>query len=338
MITSAGCNALDYLIHDPVSIHCVDINPHQNALLELKLAAIQALHYEEFFEMFGIGRIAGHRRIYTDRLRNRLTHNAKQIWDRRIDYFDPEGAGLYYHGTAGLFARGLSFYLKKCRRMQKDLQHFQTLRDLDEQAAFYRTKIARKLWSPAVRFLLRRPSMLAMLGVPVEQIRQIEYAGHRKVNSFIQERVDATLTTIPIKNNYFWRVYMNGHYDADCCPNYLKREFFQYLRNRTSRIHIQTASLTDFLQSAGRQFNVFVLLDHMDWLSKQPRLLEQEWLAIMNHAEPGARIIYRSGAVACNYIPEFAQRHLRFESGRANALHTLDRVGTYGSLHFAMVI
>ena len=27
MITSAGCNALDYMIHDPAGIYCIDVNP-----------------------------------------------------------------------------------------------------------------------------------------------------------------------------------------------------------------------------------------------------------------------------------------------------------------------
>src|SRR5262245_58898156 len=57
MITSAGCNALDYLLRDPLEIVCVDVNPHQTALLELKLAAIEKLSYEQFFEMFGKGRL-----------------------------------------------------------------------------------------------------------------------------------------------------------------------------------------------------------------------------------------------------------------------------------------
>jgi S-adenosylmethionine-diacylglycerol 3-amino-3-carboxypropyl transferase len=338
MITSAGCNALDYLIHDPVSIHCVDINPNQNALLELKLAAIQALRCEQFFDMFGNGRIPGHRRVYEGQLRHRLTQEAQQIWDARIDYFDPDGAGLYFHGTAGLVARALSFYLNTCRGMQKDLRQFQLIQDLDEQSEFYRTRIAPKLWSPTVRFLMRQPAVLSLLGVPTEQISQIRQDGHRKLSSFIEERLEATLTTIPMRHNYFWRVYINGYYDADCCPNYLKREFFQYLRKRVSRLHIQTSTLTDFLESAGRQFSVFVLLDHMDWLSNQPRLLEQEWRSIIDHAEPGARIIYRSGSVACDYIPDFARRHLQFQSDRAKQLHSRDRVGTYASLHFATVI
>ena len=34
MLTSAGCNALDYLLDDPTEVHCVDLNPRQNALLD----------------------------------------------------------------------------------------------------------------------------------------------------------------------------------------------------------------------------------------------------------------------------------------------------------------
>jgi S-adenosylmethionine-diacylglycerol 3-amino-3-carboxypropyl transferase len=337
MITSAGCNALDYMIHDPASIDCVDVNPIQNALLELKLAAIKALRYRDFFEMFGTGRIREHRSIYFDKLRNRLTSEAQAIWDRRIDYFDPEGVGLYFHGTAGLVARSLRFYMDTCLRMRADLHEFQFMRDLSEQAEFYYTKIAPKLWSPAVRFLMRRPAVLSLLGVPAEQIRQIQKDGHSNVSSFIEKQVEATLTTIPMQHNYFWRVYLNGHYSADCCPNYLKREFFQFLRSRISRMHVHTGTLADFLQSTDQRFSIFVLLDHMDWLSAEPRLLEEEWRAIIERAEPGARIIYRSGSVSCGYVPEFARRRLQFESEPTKQWHSRDRVGTYASFHFAKV-
>jgi len=38
VITSAGCNVLDYLLAGVEHIDAVDINPFQNALLELKIA------------------------------------------------------------------------------------------------------------------------------------------------------------------------------------------------------------------------------------------------------------------------------------------------------------
>ena len=43
VITSAGCNALDYALAGPRHVYAVDLNPRQNALLELKKAAIRAL-------------------------------------------------------------------------------------------------------------------------------------------------------------------------------------------------------------------------------------------------------------------------------------------------------
>src|SRR5262245_38770309 len=45
VITSAGCNVLDYALAGPAAIHAVDANPRQNALLELKLAAIRRLDF-----------------------------------------------------------------------------------------------------------------------------------------------------------------------------------------------------------------------------------------------------------------------------------------------------
>ncbi len=48
MITSAGCNALDYLLDGPAEIHAVDVNYRQNALLELKLAMIRRGEFADF--------------------------------------------------------------------------------------------------------------------------------------------------------------------------------------------------------------------------------------------------------------------------------------------------
>ena len=44
-ITSAGDNILDYLLEGPRRVHAVDLNPNQNHLLELKVAAFSALSY-----------------------------------------------------------------------------------------------------------------------------------------------------------------------------------------------------------------------------------------------------------------------------------------------------
>lgn len=58
-ITSGGCNVLPYVLTEPARVYAVDVNPRQNALLELKLAAIKTLDFQNFFSIFGEGRLPG---------------------------------------------------------------------------------------------------------------------------------------------------------------------------------------------------------------------------------------------------------------------------------------
>src|ERR1700742_4872147 len=64
MITSAGCNSLDYLLDGPAEMHAVDVNFRQNALLELKLAMIRRGEFADLFEFFGLGSHTEHERLY----------------------------------------------------------------------------------------------------------------------------------------------------------------------------------------------------------------------------------------------------------------------------------
>jgi S-adenosylmethionine-diacylglycerol 3-amino-3-carboxypropyl transferase len=64
VITSAGCNALDYVLAGAGHIHAVDVNPRQNALFELKLAGIRRLDFEHFFSLFGLGRLKDWSSVY----------------------------------------------------------------------------------------------------------------------------------------------------------------------------------------------------------------------------------------------------------------------------------
>src|SRR3954470_15753051 len=64
VITSAGCNALDYLLDGAGEVNAVDVNPIQNSLLELKRAAILSLDHTAFFELFGSGRTLQAKQMY----------------------------------------------------------------------------------------------------------------------------------------------------------------------------------------------------------------------------------------------------------------------------------
>ena len=51
MITTGGDNVLNYLIQNPDHIHTVDLNKHQNYLLEMKIAIIKVLSHDEAFRI-----------------------------------------------------------------------------------------------------------------------------------------------------------------------------------------------------------------------------------------------------------------------------------------------
>ncbi len=105
VITSAGCNALDYVLTEPNHVYAVDMNPRQNALLELKISAIRNLEYEDFFALFGKGRLPDGRTIYHDKLRASLTPWSQVYWDKWIKFFDNRRRSFYFRGTSGSFAR-----------------------------------------------------------------------------------------------------------------------------------------------------------------------------------------------------------------------------------------
>src|SRR5215470_17344789 len=82
VITSAGCNALDYLLAGAGEVNAVDVNPRQNALLELKVAAVRTLGHADFFDLFGNGYSPFARELYHDAVRARLSPRARHYWDK----------------------------------------------------------------------------------------------------------------------------------------------------------------------------------------------------------------------------------------------------------------
>ena len=84
VITSAGCNVLGYALLGPERIFAVDANPRQSALLELKIAGIRHLEFEDFFSLFGAGHHKNFHGIYQNTLRPPLGEFARNYWDERF--------------------------------------------------------------------------------------------------------------------------------------------------------------------------------------------------------------------------------------------------------------
>lgn len=347
VITSAGCNSLDYALLGPRAVHAVDMNFRQNALLELKVAGIRRLDFDDFFSLFGHGYHDGAADLYRRRLRGALTPRARKYWDRRIRWFTSPRGSFYFHGTSGTLAWMVNHYIDWVARVRPSLDRLLGAATLAEQQAVYTGELHGAFWRGYVRWAANRDATLSLLGVPRVQRQQVERYYPGGIARFIEDRITAVFTRLPLRDNYFWRVYLTGRYTRACCPEYLRRDNFERLRGGlVDRVHTHTTSLLDFLGSRPGPISRFVLLDHMDWLStlRQP-ILQAQWQALVETAASRSRLLWRSGGLHVDYVDPIEVRldRERYRLGElltyrrtlAEALHRQDRVHTYGSFYVA---
>jgi S-adenosylmethionine-diacylglycerol 3-amino-3-carboxypropyl transferase len=349
MITSAGCNALDYLLAGAGHVYAVDVNPRQNALLELKKAAILEFSHEELFAMFGRGVLPDYQNKYKTKLRKHLSAEAQFFWDDKIKFFSGKGwqKSFYFRGSSGFFAKLINVYIDRNPNLRSQLEQLFASSSLEEQSSLYFSQVKPRFWGPFVKWIVGRDLTLALLGVPKSQRIEIDTQYQGGVVKFIEDCIDNVFGRISLKDNYFWRLYVFGEYSEECCPEYLKESNNEKLKSVVRHgVSCHTMTISQFLKPIRNEITRFVLLDHMDWLSaKKKEALQQEWQAIFDAARPGARCIWRSGGVKVEYVDPLVIDHneqkrtvgelISYQSELAQKLHVLDRVHTYGSFYIA---
>ncbi len=351
VITSAGCNALDYALAGAGHVHAVDMNPRQNALLQLKLAAARQLDHGQFFQMFGRGKVPNWSTLYPQLLRPHLDAEVRAFWDRKGEMFAGKARrkSFYFRGTSGTFAWMVNYYIDRIAKLRDSVNALLAADSVEQQQdIFQQYKMADKLWRPMIRWVMRRDMTLAMLGVPRSQRRHIDESYPGGILQFVIDRVEAVFTRLPLKDNYFWRVYLTGEYTPDCCPEYLRPENFEAMRTSVQRrVTTHTSSVLDFVEQHPGEITRFILLDHMDWLTREPskKILTAEWQAIVSKAAPRARILWRSADLNGEFVNTLNIRVngdtqplgelLTYNRPLAEELHRQDRVHTYGSFCIA---
>ena len=354
VITSAGCNALDYALEAPDRIDTVDVNPRQNALLDLKLAAIRSLDYDKFFDLFGRGKTEHWAEVYTDGLRAELPEASRKFWDRNGKFFLGEGRrpSFYFRGSAGMFASGINWYINRRAKIRDEIEMLLAAETVEEQRELYESRVKPAFWGPFIKWVMRRDAVLSLLGVPRAQRKQLERYYPGGIAKFVEDSLDTVFSKLPLKDNYFWRVYLTGEYTPDCCPEYLKPENYARLQGEpgkpglATRIHTHTTTILDHLKSVDYNYSHFVLLDHMDWMAEHMQdVLAEQWQEIVDRSDDGARILWRSAAVICEFVDPIRVKVaggekrlgqlLEYNRELADELHAKDRVHTYGSFSIA---
>ncbi|RNC80106.1 MAG: DUF3419 family protein [Balneola sp.] len=325
-ITSAGCNVLNYLLDQPSSIHCVDINPKQTALLELKAALIKKGDYELFWNFFGEGKSDGYDASFRS-IKHMLSPASRKFWDTNIHSFSPKGKGFFYSGGAGMFAQFLNYILKKKQLRDVSIQLLHEP-SKDRREELFKN-IDRKLWNGLEKKLWKMPAILSFVGVPKSQIEAIG-----DLNVFMRDSLRYVFVEQNPINNYFWRVYIEGAYTKSCCPDYLKEENFQLLREQLENLHISTGGIKHFLSATDQQFDNIVLLDYMDWLTTDKQSeLSNTWKLLLKKIRNNGQVLFRTAHRNADFLPDFIHEQINIEQVEQDWVQKNDRVGTYSGTY-----
>ena len=133
-------------------------------------------------------------------------------------------------------------------------------------------------------------------------------------------------------NNYFWRVYLEGNFTKECCPDYLKEENFKLLQSNIDKLHISTAGIHRFLETSTQNYTHVILLDYMDWLvGNNEQQLKSDWKRVLNQTDPGSKIFFRTAHKDADFLPDFVSKVINLKEVDPTWVHQNDRVGTYTS-------
>jgi len=175
-ITSAGDNILSYALERPKRIHAVDLNPSQNHLLELKVAAFRCLEYQDFWKLFGEGKHEHFQRLLVEQLSPHLSSQAFDYWLHvGPSTFSPAGKGLYFTGGSRHALR-LVAWLGSLLGVRNDMRRLCEVQTLAEQREIWSKRVRRVLLSQLLAYFVvgSERFLWKALGVPGEQRAMIE--------------------------------------------------------------------------------------------------------------------------------------------------------------------
>lgn len=353
-ITSAGDNILSYALQGPARIHAVDLNPSQNHLLELKVAAYQSLEYQDFWKIFGEGKHPDFRSLLISKMSPHLSSRAFQYWLSNHRIFTKSRGGLYDTGGSKHGIRIFRWITRVfgCRAAVKALLAAKTL---NEQREIWRNRVRPALLSPLVsNFVVSQESFLwTALGVPKNQLAILE-ADHALSDAvcgpnptakntrshaiwhYMVNTLDPMVESTHIAaDNPYYLVCLDGKFSQQCHPDYLSPKAHARLARplALNNLRIHTDEIEEVLARLGPgTLTVAVVMDSMDWFDPGSNAAASQITRLNRALKMGGRVMLRSAGLKPWYLKEFAKLGFVVKCmGSREGGAYIDRVNMYAS-------
>lgn len=326
-VSSGGDNTLSLLCLGPKKIVSIDVNPVQNYLLELKLAALTNLRYHEILAFLGIEESKNRLEIYK-KLSVHLTPQARLWWSAHPSLIEK---GVINCGRFEKFLTIFRKYILPFIHSRKTIYQFTSKKSIKEQQEYYKNRWNSKRW----RLYFRFASSRFMLEYFARQKRTFTYVqAKRGANNYLK-RLEIKLSNVSLSSNYFMLYCLTGGY-GQSVPPYLEEKNHKRYKETVSSLSIVTNDVFSYLKLAPESsISKYNLSDIFEALSSEEN--DKLWEEIIRTSKRGAKIAYWDN-LTHKPIPARFSSMVSAEKQLASELYTKDRVFFYSDFHILTIL
>ena len=261
-ITSGGCNVLAFLLDNPRKVIALDINPHQNFLLDLKMGAFRKLTYDELLAFMGVRESYSRLQLY-NQIRPGLNPQSRDYWDSQPQKI---ADGIIHCGRYENYMRLLRKWINRLMGRSLIELFFETEDPLARKELFQR-KWKNVWWWLFTRVFLSRRTMTLLF----DKAFFTYVDGKFSFGKHFAERVERAFTQLPMKENYFLSYILLGrYYSEEHLPVYLRRENYSTIRSRVDRIELVCDSCEHFFSGLPEScISKFNFTNIFEWISQE---------------------------------------------------------------------
>ena len=280
-ITASGDRPLNLLTSDCGEMIAVDLNQYQNYLLDLKVAAMKVLEFDDYLN-FLEGREITKNKV--EAVFSLLNPQSKMYWQKNRRQIQ---SGVLYQGAIEKWTKIISRFIKLFRK--KKIDRLFSFHDLEEQKRFIREEWDVPAWrstfeygiNPLVtRFILKDPGLHAHL------------EKNFNVGKYIYERMNRSLENALAKESVLTSLLLNGKVLPEGYPPYLSNKGMSLIKEQLDKLSVVNADIVTYLESLpDSSVDVFSISDVASYLS--PVQFDRLVNAIVRTSKPGSRFCLR---------------------------------------------
>ena len=282
-LTASGARSLDLLLGNPGEVVSLDLNPAQNYLLALKIAAYRILPDRELYQFLGLAPCADRLMLHS-RLESALQPAVRTFWQ---GHRRSVRSGIWH---AGRWERVLSYGAKALRLIRgRNIDALFSASTLGEQSEIWRQRFDDRIWRRSIRGLARPWFWTRIIGEPGGAfLPDPEIVEQRIAGAFI----DASQRFF-FRDSDFATLMLRGHHTLYAAlPLHLQRQNLDTVRDRIDRIRIVGGDLATLDKATHGTFSAFSLSDFGSYCTQAS--YDACWNGILQVAQPIARFCERS--------------------------------------------